>query len=503
MSAEGRPVSERRLSASTLPDLPSSVTKPAYDIATARIGIVHLGLGAFHRAHQAVMTDAVLASDLRWGICGVSLKSKRVCDALVPQDGLYSVLEKGIDGTRARIVGSVREMLFLGTERDRLLARIADPGVKIVSLTVTEKGYCHDPATGRLNFEHPEIVHDLANPASPSSTIGVLTAGLAARRAASGGAITVVCCDNLPHNGRTVEGIVRAYAEALDPALGRWVAANATFPCTMVDRIVPATTDADVAEAARLIGAADAAPVVAEPYIQWIIEDRFAGARPRWEDAGAELVADVAPFETMKLRLLNGSHSALAYLGYLAGYDFIWQASSDPELAELVQHLMTDEVIPTLQAPPNVDLSAYGAQIRGRFRNPALPHRTQQVAMDGSQKLPQRFLATVRERLASGKSIAHLALAIAGWIRYASGTDEAGRPIAVSDPLAPKFAAIAAGSGGNASQIADGFLDLVEVFGADLVRDVAFRRAVSRDVGSLFRDGVRRTLAVHIAQHRS
>jgi fructuronate reductase len=331
----------------------------------------------------------------------------------------------------------------------------------------------------------------------------VLTAGLAARRVASGGPVTVVCCDNLPHNGRTVEGIVRAYAEALDPALARWIAANVTFPCTMVDRIVPATTDADLAEAARLIDAADAAPVVAEPYIQWVIEDRFAGARPRWEDAGAELVADVAPFETMKLRLLNGSHSTLAYLGYLAGYDFIWQASADPELAKLVEHLMTDEVIPTLEAPPKVDLAAYGAQVRERFRNPALPHRTKQVAMDGSQKLPQRFLATVRERLAAGKSIAHLALAIAGWIRYASGTDESGRPIAVSDPLAPKFAAIASAAGGNASQIADGFLDLVEVFGADLAHDVAFRRAVSRDVGSLFRDGVRRTLAVHIAQHRS
>jgi hypothetical protein len=197
----------------------------------------------------------------------------------------------------------------------------------------------------------------------------------------------------------------------------------------------------------------------------------------------------------MKLRLLNGSHSTLAYLGYLAGYDFLWQASADPELAKLVERLMTDEVIPTLEAPPNVDLAAYGAQVRERFRNPALPHRTKQVAMDGSQKLPQRFLATVRERLAAGKSIAHLALAIAGWIRYASGTDESGRPIAVSDPLAPKFAAIASASGGNASQIADGFLDLVEVFGTDLTHDVAFRRAVSRDVGSLFRDGVRRTLA--------
>ena len=496
-------MSERRLSASMLPDLSTQVATPGYDIGKVGLGIVHLGLGAFHRAHQAMLTDALLTRDSRWGICGVSLKSRRICDALAPQDGLYSVLEKSVEGTKARVVGSVRQMLFLGGERDRLLARIADPGVAIVSLTVTEKGYCHDPATGRLNFQHPEIVHDLANPATPSSTIGVLTAGLAARRAAGAGSITVLCCDNLPHNGRTVEGIVRAYAQAVDASLADWIGTNATFPCTMVDRIVPATTEADIAEAARLLGAADAAPVVAEPYIQWVIEDRFAAARPHWEEVGAELVTDVAPFETMKLRLLNGSHSALAYLGYLAGYDFIWQASSDPEFATLVERLMTEEVIPTLEAPPGVDLAAYGAQIRERFRNPALPHRTQQVAMDGSQKLPQRFLATVRERLECGKPIPHLALAIAGWIRYASGTDESGRPIAVSDPLAQKFAAIASAARGNASQIADGFLDLVEVFGADLTGDAVFRRAVSRDVGTLFRDGVRRTLAVHVAHHRS
>jgi fructuronate reductase len=493
----------RPLSASVLRGLPEHVAKPGYDIREVGIGIVHLGLGAFHRAHQAVMTDTLLARDPRWGICGVSLKSARICAALKPQDGLYSVLEKSVGATKARVVGSVRETLFLADERDRLLARIADPAVAIVSLTVTEKGYSHDPATGRLNFEHPEIVHDIAHPAAPVSTIGVLIAGLAARRAAGAKAITVVCCDNLPHNGRTVAGIVGAYAQAVDPSLADWIGAQVTFPCTMVDRIVPATTDADLAEAATLLGVADAAPVVAEPFIQWVIEDRFAGARPSWEDAGAELVSDVAPFETMKLRILNGSHSTLAYLGFLAGYDFIWQASSDRDLAMLVERLMTEEVIPTLAAPPKVDLAAYGAQIRERFRNPALPHRTKQVAMDGSQKLPQRLLETVRARLDGGGSIAHLALAIAGWIRYASGTDEAGQPIAVSDPLSAKFAAIAASARGNASQIADGFLDLVEVFGTDLSRNAAFRRAVSRDVGTLFRDGVRRTLAVHVAHHRS
>ena len=496
-------MSAERLSASSLSGLAPQVGKPAYDVGKVRIGIVHLGLGAFHRGHQAVYTDAVMSRDSRWGICGVSLKTPRVIASLAPQDGLYSLLERGAAGTSVRVVGSVREMLFLGDERDRVLARLADPAVEIVSLTVTEKGYCHDPATGHINWQHPDIAHDVANPASPVSTIGVLSAGLSARRAAGAGSITVLCCDNLPHNGRTVEGIVRAYAQAVDPSLTEWIGANATFPCTMVDRIVPATTDDDIAEASRLLGVADAAPVVAEPYTAWVIEDNFAGARPRWEDAGAQLVADVAPFETMKLRLLNGSHSTLAYLGYLAGYDFIWQASTDPDLATLIERLMTDEVMSTLTVPPGVDLGAYAAQIRARFLNPALPHRTKQIAMDGSQKLPQRLLAPVRERLARGESIAHLALAIAGWIRYASGTDESGRPIAVADPMAASFAAIAEAGRGNASQIAEGFLDLVEVFGTDLSGNVAFRRAVSRDVGGLFRDGVRRTLAVHVAHHRS
>jgi fructuronate reductase len=493
-------MSAPRLSLSALAAMPIEVARPDYDPGTVVTGIVHLGLGAFHRAHQAVYTDAILRSDPRWGICGVSLKTPRATAALAAQDGLYTVLEKGAAGTSGRVIGALRETLFLGASRDRVIARIADPGVRVVSLTVTEKGYCHDPATGRLDLAHPDIAHDLAHPDAPASAIGVLTAGLAARRAAAGGPVNVVCCDNLPHNGRTVEDIVTAFARAREPALADWIGANVAFPCTMVDRIVPATTDADVAEVARLLGVADAAPVVAEPYASWVIEDRFAAARPAWEDAGAQLVDDVAPFETMKLRLLNGSHSTLAYLGFLAGHEFIWQASADPMLATLIERLMAEEVLPTLAAPPGVDLGAYCAKLVERFRNPALPHRTQQIAMDGSQKLPQRLLGTVRDRIKTGGSIAHLALAVAGWIRYASGQDEAGKPIAVADPLAAKFASIASAARGNAAHVADGFLALTAVFGADLATNAVFRRAVSRDVGALFRDGVRRTLAVHLAQ---
>ena len=490
------------LSRATLTGLPQTIARPDYDLGGVRVGIVHLGLGAFHRAHQAVYTEAILHRDPGWGICGVSLKTPRVTAVLGAQDGLYTVLEKGAEGTSARVIGALREMLFLGTQRASVIARMADPAVRVVSLTVTEKGYCHDPATGQLNLLHPEIAHDLQHREAPASAIGVLVAGLAARRAAGAGAINIVCCDNLPRNGRTVEGIVTAYAQAFDPGLAEWLGGHVAFPCTMVDRIVPATTDVDIADAARLLGVADAAPVVTEPFNSWVIENRFAAAHPAWEDAGAQVVADIAPFETMKLRLLNGSHSTLAYLGFLSGHEFIWQASADPLLATLIERLMMEEVLPTLAAPPGVDLKAYCAQLIARFRNPALPHRTQQIAMDGSQKLPQRLLATVRQRLASGGSIAHLALAVAGWIRYASGTDEQGKPIAVADPLASKFASIASVAHGNASLIADAFLDLTAVFGVDLSANVIFRRAVSRDVGGLIRDGVRRTLAVHIAQRR-
>jgi fructuronate reductase len=489
-----------QLSLTKLMELPATVARPAYNVGAVGIGIVHLGLGAFHRAHQAVYTDDALEGDARWGICGVSLKTPRATAALVAQDGLYAVLEKSAAGTRPRVIGAIRETLFLGADRERLLKRLADPRVTVVSLTVTEKGYCHDPATGALNLTHPDIAHDVAHPGIPISAPGVLVAGLAARRAAGSGAINVVCCDNLPHNGRTVEGIVLALAQAIDPALAAWIGTNATFPCTMVDRIVPATTDADIAEATRLLGVRDGAPVVCEPFTQWVIEDRFVAARPAWERVGAQWVADVAPFETMKLRLLNGSHSTLAYLGYLAGHEFIWQASSDPQLATLIERLMADEVAPTLVAPPGSDLRSYCAQLLARFRNPVLPHRTRQIAMDGSQKLPQRLLGTVRDRIAGGKSIAHLALGVASWIRYASGIDEQGRAIEVSDPLAATFRQIASSAGGNPASMAEGFLDLVAVFGTDLATDAAFRSVVCRNVVALFQDGVRKTLAAHLAR---
>jgi fructuronate reductase len=483
-----------RLALSTLASLPASVVRPAYDPTSVAVGIVHLGLGAFHRAHQAVFTDDVLARDSRWGILGVSMKTPRSTSLLAEQDGLYSLLVKGNDETSVRVIGALRETAFAGGGAAALVDRIADPRVTCVSLTVTEKGYCHDPASGRLDFAHPDIVHDLANPATPASAPGLLVAALDARRRRNAGPLNVVCCDNLPHNGRVVEGLVRELAQRLDASLVDWMQANSAFPGTMVDRIVPATTDADLAEVEQRLGLRDAAPVVAEPYNQWVIEDRFVAERPAWEAAGATLVTEIEPFETLKLRMLNGSHSTLAYLGYLSGHDTIAKAASDAALSAFVERQMVEEIAPTLVAPPGVRIADYGAELMRRFRNPALPHRTRQVAMDGSQKLPQRLLGTVRDNLAGGRAIERLALSVAAWMRYVYGRDEQNRAIEVVDPLAARYASLAGRHGDDVEGFAHGLLAIDAIFGEDLSREPRFTQPVIASLAALFRDGARQTV---------
>lgn len=489
-----------RLSLDGLSALPAGIDRPSYDVRSIGVGIVHLGIGAFHRAQTAVYSDDALALHQgHWGICGVSLRSADVRDRLSPQDGLYTAVEKSPGGVRRRIIGSVREVLFLGDQRAEVAARMAAAGTRIVSLTITEKGYCHDPATGRLDFTHPDVDHDLAHPDHPRSAIGLVVSALDTRRTSHGGSLTILCCDNLPHNGALVGALVAAFAEARDPSLRRWIEDHASFPSTMVDRIVPATTDADIADNDRALAVHDAAPVIHEPFKQWAIEDRFAAGRPEWEDAGAQLVDDVAPFEAMKLRLLNGSHSAFAYLGFLAGHEYIYQVAAQPDFVAFMRRLMADEVVATLAVPAGVDILAYQDALVARFGNPALPHRTQQIAMDGSQKLPQRLLGTVRDNLRAGRSIAMLALAVAAWMRYVSGRDESGRPIKVADPLAGTFGRIAEESGirrgGDPAALARALLGIRAIFGEDLAADPRFAGAVSAALASLFAVGAARTLS--------
>ena len=506
----------RRLNRVALAHLPAGVRHPAYDIDAISTGIVHLGLGNFHRAHQAVYTDEVLKQGPRWGICGVSLKSRGVVEALRAHDGLYTLVAKHRDAngssTQARIVGSVRETLCGTGDMAQVIARMAAPATRIVSLTITEKGYCHDPASGKLNFAHPDIAHDLVtgfvHGGTPRSAPGAILLALQARKAlvpkVSGG-LTILSCDNLPHNGRTLEGLMHQLADAVDPSLSSWMREHVTFPSTMVDRIVPATTAQDIADTEALTGAHDAAPVMTEPFTQWVIEDRFAAGRPAWEDAfpnaggGAQFVSDVAPFELMKLRLLNAAHSAMAYLGYLAGHEFIYQASADPLFAAMIERLWR-EVTPTLPPLP-INVQQYQRDLMQRFRNTALPHRTWQIAMDGSQKLPQRILDTVRDCLAlehaldRGTGIDTLALAVAGWMRYVGGADEHGRAIDVRDPLQSQLARIAQETRGTPAALCERLLGIEAIFGDDLPRASPFVQRVRQHLESLFTVGTRATLA--------
>lgn len=483
-----------RLSRKTLSGLPADVARPGYDPARTRVGIVHLGIGAFHRAHQAVYVDDRLAAgETGWAICGASLRSPDTADALNPQDGLYTVAVRSGDGDRLRVIGSVQRVIVGQPDPQPLLAALCDTGVRIVSLTVTEKGYCHDPATGTLREDHPDVIADLSNTQAPRSTPGLIVEALRRRRADGVPPFTVLCCDNLPANGRTVARVVSRFAALRDQDLGRFVEQEVAFPSTMVDRIVPATTDADRATVAARLGFEDAWPVMTEPFTQWVIEDRFGQGRPRLEDSGAELVSDVAPYELMKLRLLNGSHSTLSYLGYLAGYETVSDVMADRAFAELVRGLMDDEVTPTLTVPPGADLSGYKRSLIERFANPALKHRTWQIAMDGSQKLPQRLLGTIRDRLGAGAPIPRLALGVAAWMRYVTGKDEKGRAIDVRDPMSARLRAIADEAGPAAERLAPALLNVQEVFG-DLARDPRFSTTVTDALGRLFEHGARRTV---------
>ncbi|WP_151637447.1 mannitol dehydrogenase family protein [Noviherbaspirillum aerium] len=460
------------LSLSTFARLPLAI-RPHYDPAALRAGIVHIGTGAFHRAHQAVYTEEALAADYGdWGIIGASLRQPGVGDTLRAQDSLYSVLTRSAAGSGVRVIACLRDVIHTPSDPQRLPALIASPQIRLVSLTVTEKGYGLDPATRSLDFTHPDIAQDLRAPHLPASTVGTLFAGLHARRLAHGQPLTVLCCDNLQHNGRLLRQLVLAFAEQVDGATARWIESRVAFPDTMVDRIVPATTPATLDEVEERLGLRDAAAVWGEPFMQWVIEDAFAGERPRWEAGGAQFVSDVKPYEDMKLRLLNSSNSLLAYLGYLGGCDYVYQAIALPGYAQLVRRFMQEEAAPTLSMPAEQDLGAYQAQLIERFGNTALPHRCHQIAMDGSQKLPQRFLAVVRDNLAAGRPVRLSALAVAAWMRYVGGADENGRPIAVQDPLAQQLQAAAQGS---AADIVDRVLGMRSIFGEDLPRSERFR----------------------------
>ena len=405
--------------------------RPAYDPARIALGMVHLGLGAFHRAHLAMFTDDAIALEHGdWGILGVSMRKPDVAASLEPQDGLYTV-EQLDSRPSYRIVGAVRALATLPLAPERVVAAIASPAIHIVTLTVTEKGYCL--AGGDLDFAHPEIVHDLSAPHAPRSAAGVLVAGLAARRAAGAGPITVISCDNLLENGPVLRRAILALAERIDPGLAGWIDGNAAFPETMVDSIVPASTPDSRRRVEQAIGLEDLASVQREPFAQWVIEDRFAGPRPAWDKVGAEIVPSVAPFRQLKLHVLNATHSALAYLGLQAGHRFVREAIADPQLLGFVERLVADEIAPAL---PALDVRAYWTATKARFANPMMDHRLDQIAQDGEFKLAQRIAPLLAANLRAGLPAAGLIAVVRAWMDHAGLKPGAELPAFLNaDPL--------------------------------------------------------------------
>lgn len=508
-----------RLHPACLQALAPGLARPAYDRGALRAGIVHLGLGAFARGHLAAVNEAAIhaSGDPRWGICGVSLRQADTRDALAPQDGLYTLALRSADAEgrprqQLAVIGCLLETRVAPEDPQAVLARIASPYTRIVSLTVTEKGYCHDPASGALNLAHPDIVHDLGQPLAPRSTIGFLVWGLQRRRASGLGPVTLLSLDNLPGNGHLLRGLVLAFAAQVDARLAEWIGQACTFPCSMVDRIVPRTTDEDRAAVAQALGMTDAWPVQAEPFLEWVVEDRFAAGRPDWAVGGARFVDEAAPFETLKLRMVNGAHSALAYLSVMAGWGTVDQAVAQPALRRYLADLMRMEIAPTLPVLPGLDLAAYQERLLQRYANPALRHQTRQIAMDGSQKMPQRLLGTVRARLAADRPITGLALALAGWLHFLRGVDQAGRRYPIDDPLAEPLAqrlaqaeqAARDASPGPAAALAWAreMTALAAVFG-NLGRDERFVREVAQAAQSLRTLGVAGALEVTLAAMRA
>lgn len=463
-----------RLTSEHIASLPAHVERPDYDRDAVEIGVVHFGPGAFHRVHQAAYFDALLARDPRWAISVVSLRSAGLRDALAPQDGLYTLAILDAQPS-LRLIGAFKELLVATEQANAVRHRLAAPTTRIVSLTVTEKGYCLG-GDGRLDFSHPEIVHDLAAPAAPVSAIGWLVEGLRLRHAAGLPPFVTLSCDNLTDNGVRLRAAVLAFAERLDPALATWIEGEARFPSTMVDSITPATDDALRDRVATEIGLWDAWPVQREAFTQWVIEDDLGSDAPDLASVGATLTDDVRGFEQAKLRLLNGAHSSLAYLGLLLGRETVAEAMADPLLSRFIERLMTEEIAPTIAPPRGLDVPSYITAVLGRFRNGAIRHNLAQIAWDGSQKLPYRLLGTIADTLEAGRSIAPLCLAVAAWMRFVAQRAKAG--IAIVDPLANQLAEIGLACDGSTGDVAR-FLALGNVFPTSLAADPAFRRAVT------------------------
>jgi mannitol 2-dehydrogenase len=482
------------LNTASLHSLDPSVAVPQYDRGAVRAGIVHLGVGAFHRAHQALYLDRLMNAGkaLDWGICGVGVLpgDSRMRDALAAQDCLYTLVEKSPDGSQsARVIGSIVEYLLAPDDPEAVIEKMAGEEIRIVSLTVTEGGYNFNAVTGEFQADDPAVVHDLAAGAAPSTSFGLVIEALARRRERGVPPFTVLSCDNIQGNGDAARRSFTTFARLRDAELGEWVEEHVRFPNCMVDRITPVTTDDDRAALAERFGVEDRWPVVCEPFSQWVLEDHFGDGRPPYEEAGVQVVDDVEPYELMKLRLLNASHQALCYLGYLAGYRLVHDVCQDQLFADFLLAYMDREATPTLQPVPGIDLDVYKRQLIERFSNPQVRDTVARLCAESSDRIPKWLLPVIRHNLKTDGEIDHAVLVVAAWARYAEGVDEEGRPIEVVDRLKDTLMANAA----RQQEDPLAFVRNRDLFG-DLGDEERFTSTFRRYLASLHEHGARATL---------
>lgn len=465
------------LNASTLATLPREVKLPQYDVASTTSGIVHIGPGAFHRAHQAVYTDLAMAHGGNWRIDAVSMRSKTLKDKLAEQDNLYSLVVLD-NQPYTQIIGALNNVYVLSEDRSAIMASLTAPTTHIVTLTITEKGYCLDNQ-GKLDAAHPDIMHDKDFPDEPVSAIGLLVAALSARKAANTGDITIVSCDNVSDNGSKLGAAVVAFANLLDAELAQWIKSNIAFPNTMVDSITPATDEALVEQTAAALGVTDRWPIQREAFTQWVVEDKFSGPRPAWEKVGVTFTDDVNMFEKAKLRVLNGTHSTLAYVGSLLNIDTVYEAISKPEIEAFVRRLLETEILPTIEVGNKMNLPAYADAILTRYHNKHIRHLLSQIAWDGSQKLPFRILNTLRDRIKAKASFERLCVPVAAWLLFIARRQQAGENI--TDPMGEHLLSLAEKHQGDTTAFTDAVLNERDVF-AELSDNPAFRNTVHKKV---------------------
>ncbi|CAM3965759.1 MULTISPECIES: mannitol dehydrogenase family protein [Pseudoalteromonas] len=484
------------LSKQTLDTLSEAVKKPAYAYQTAEVGIVHIGIGAFHRAHQAVFTDDLLALDPHWKITAVSLRSPAIRDSMAPQDNLYTVVERGAQEDKFRIVGAIDQVLVAPEEPQRVIDEIANSKTKVVTLTVTEKGYCRDKSGKNLDFTNPVIVHDIADLSTPKSLPGFIVAACKLRMRTNE-KLTIISCDNLSANGQVTERVIQQFAQHVAPDVAAWITKNVSFCNSMVDRIVPATTEKDIDSVSQILGVVDKSTVVTEPFKQWVIEDNFANDKPAWDKVGALFVADVHAYEHMKLRLLNGIHSTLAYIGFLKGYEYIHQAVADEDCLLFVKALQA-QLVSTLDDVPGIDLSAYADTILARFANERVPYKTSQVACDGSQKLAQRLVKPCEIIRKSGAISEYITFVLAAWCRFLEGTDSAGSAFSITDPLGDALNNLAVRHCNNELKQVESILRESGICTTQQLADSDFLTAIATHLKEIHQVGVTQALSAFL-----